>query len=224
MDIGVFKRVLNSAELECFEFLVGIRQVNSWAELGVLLIDAFNMDVDVSSGEAYMNSVSYGDFLNVYNSMLIKYLSYDPSVVYSFGLPYDKTFKMVLVGCQDFIIKFKKNMDDLVDGVRIERGGINNISNCIITDIDRRLGLLDFGIRFYNTEEIFIKYMSVDLELLKLWSFKYNEKTYLGINVSFRSSWGEYIDAYKYNQQRKQKSSTTNLGLVEVKSGDELPF
>lgn len=225
MDIGVFKRVLNSGELECFEFLVGIRQVNSWAELGELLIDVFNTDVDMSLGEAYINSVGYGDFLRVYNSILIKYLSYDPSVVYSFGLPYDKTFKMVLVGCEDFIVEFKKSLDELVGGVSFSRSMTNNISNCIITDIDRGIGLLDFGIRFFNTMEIFIKYIYVDLDLLKLRSFRYNGKTHdHGITVSFRSTWDEYMAGYKYNQEQKGKSRTTNFGLVEVKSNDELPF
>lgn len=223
MDIGVYKRVLNSGELMCYEFLVGLREVNSWADLGELLIDVFNRDVDVSSGEVYMNSVSYDDFVKVYTTMLIKYLSYDSSVVYGFILPCNKTFKMCIMNgfaSEVYIIEFKERPDDLI--------GVNNnylvressnIYDCRITDIDRVLGILDFGIGIsdiYNPTVI-IKYVDVNLDILRLQSFRYlGEPHANGITTHRESTWLTYKSGYLC----KRKSKVSDIIL----KGGDLPF
>lgn len=214
MDIGVYKGVLNSEELLCYEFLVGIREVNSWVDLGELLIDVFNMRLDVSSGQVYMSSVSYVDFVRVYTSMLIKYLSYDSTVVYGFNLPFNKTFNMHIIsdfGNQAYVIEFKEKSDDLI------RGHNNyvvkqscNIYNCRITDIDRVLGMLDIGIGIsdiYNPTVI-IKYVDVDLDILRLQSFRYLGKQHAyGITSLSECTWLTYKSGYLC----KRKSNVSDI-------------
>lgn len=226
MDIGVFKRVLNSGELECYEFLVGIREVNSWVDLGELLIDVFNMRLDLSSGEVYMNSVSYVDFVRVYTSMLIKYLSYDSTVVYGFNLPYNKTFNMYIIsdfGIQSYVIEFKEKSDDLINGhnnyVVLQS---SNIYNCRITDIDRVLGMLDFGIGISDIYKptVIIKYVDVDLDILRLQSFRYlGEQHANGITMHRESTW---VLGYLYKQKQKSKVSDMIQEVSYIRR--DLPF
>lgn len=227
MDIGVFKRVLNSVELECFEFLVGVRQVNSWDELGVLLIDVFNTEADVSSGVEYMQSVEYGDFVKVFNSLMIKYLSYDGSVVYSFDLPYDKTFRTILNGYDDYIIEFKKRMVDFAYDYEEPRILTNNLGNCVILDIDRGIGLIDFGIKLYNKEDIYMKFINVDLDSLKLNKFVYRDKSYsYGITMLFRGgTWQDYMGTYETNMRIKQRGNNSFYsGLIQICTDNNLSF
>jgi len=218
MDIGVYKRILNSDELRCYEFLVGVREVNSWEELGELLMDVFNMDLDVSSGESYMNSVEYVDFLIVLNVLIIKYLSYDPTVVYSFKLKYDKSY-MVYFGDMgyDFCIEFKSNHTDLIHHQN-NNSFTDIISGCVFTEIDRYLGLADFAIKIYNTDQNLMVFKNVDLSDITLYKFKYNGNIITnGIFLSYYvKTWGEYLGLYVRNHSKASK------GLVMISDIDEV--
>lgn len=207
MDIGVYKRILNSDELGCYEFLVGVRDVNSWDELGDLFIDAFNGDLDLRSGESYMNSVEYGDFINMLNALMIKYLSYDPTVVYSFKVKYDKSYQVCLGDMSyDFCIEFKHNTTGLINHNLWNQAYTDIISGCVLTDIDRFMGLADIAVKIYKTDQNLLVFKNVDLSDIILYKFKYKEDTISnGIFISYVNTWFQYIELFLRNHSKESK-------------------
>lgn len=188
MDLGVYRGVLNSLELECYEFLLMGRDVNSWESLGEVLCSAFMMELDLTSGVEYRGKYVFGDYLGVLNSMVIKYLSYDLGVRYSFKVIKDCVYHMDILGQGCYGVVFSTSRSDLI--CYGGNGGIcfdDVFADCGISKVDRFLGL--FNIVLYSGGSVNCELVNVDMDQLSLVSFVYGGENYYKTTISsYRSN------------------------------------
>lgn len=224
--LDVYRGKLNSMELLCYDFIIGCGggEVNSWDDFGRLLIKAFNFKLEVGdSVRGYIEVVSFGDYLDVLNSLVIKYLSYCEGVTYDFCFISDREYVLQAEG-QDSISMVFRSMPNNPYHSKSVIGRVQLVRNTVITDIDRFLGLFDFGIRMFGTDKVFLKYINVDVSDVSLYGFRYRGKYHYSAALDMYRSSGVGTLSGSYTWQRymdsivRAKRDGIRLGII---GGDE---
>lgn len=189
-DIGYYVSVLNSREVEVYEFLLyGRCGLNSWDELGELLFSAFSGDLDLRGGVLFRERHTFSYYCGILNSLLIKYMSLCDGVEYTFRFLVDRVYNIGLPSGQINSIKFTDEYrDDLINKRAYPyKSSISlDFGRFIISEIDRGIGLMDIELLGCG-----IKYYDVMVEDIILVSFSYGGKDY-NIFHSLIDSWLRY--------------------------------
>ena len=222
VSINEFKGWLNSLELAAYEFLCGIRGVNSVDELGDLICDAYMGKLDLRLGSSvYRDSFEFIDYVRGLNGLVFKYMVSLPNQVFTLRIydnevdhPLELGFKVNgVMWNMDF--KFY-NKPDRYSG-NYSRTGV--LTDCKVSWVDRGLGM--FSISMGDDDNIHIG--NLDLDMVTVVKFRYKGGCYINswLYNEFRnirhikSDWDKYFSRLQY----------LNTGTIErVNNDDELPF
>lgn len=209
VSINEFKGWLNSTELATYEFLCSIREVNSWEDLGELLVDAYNQRIDLELGDhRYMLLYELSQYAYGLNGLVFKYMVSLENQVFNFGVRSEYKLTMYIT---------KPNGSTRGTQIKCVGSCVDLLKDCQVMECDRGLGIFDVKLA-----QVPLEFKGLDLEFVYVIQFFYDGKVNYDngwfYNSSGNKSWQQYNFTWKASNKKTVRVSRVG------DEGDELPF